>query len=57
MVVVRMALSALRKQPIRQRQANNIFARDTFALTMPMRKSVKRARALKRGGTAKIFIV
>jgi hypothetical protein len=57
MVVVRMALSALRKQPIRQRHANSIFARDAFALTIPIRKSVKRARALKRGGTAKIFIM
>jgi hypothetical protein len=56
-VVVRMALSVFRKHPIRHRKAKSILALDAFALIIPMRKSVKRIRALRRGGTAKIFIV
>jgi hypothetical protein len=56
MAVVRMALSAFKKHPTRQSKAKSTFALDAFALRRPIRQSVKSTSALKRGGTAKIFI-
>jgi hypothetical protein len=56
MAAVRIALSAFKKHPMRQRKAKRIFALDAFALRIPMRKSVKRTIALKRGGTQKMFM-
>ncbi len=38
-------------------KANRMFALDALAFMIPMRKSVKRAIALRSGGTPKIFIV
>jgi hypothetical protein len=48
---VRIALSVFKKKPIRHMKAKSKFALDAFALRIPMRKSVKRTIALKRGGT------
>lgn len=53
---MRIALSVFKKHPMRHMNANRILAFDAFAFIMPIRKSVKRTRALRSGGTQKIFI-
>jgi hypothetical protein len=55
--VVRIVLSTFRKHPIRHKHAKSTFPLDAFALSIPIRKSVKRTSELRRGGTAKIFMI